>query len=105
MLREQVLQAIYEAIARANELRPADAQLPCEEDTALYGPGGALDSLELVSFILDVEERVNIQNGTELVLADDKAMSQRRNPFRDVATLADYVTGRLEEVHPCTIAL
>jgi hypothetical protein len=105
MLRELVLQAIYQAISRANELRPHDAQLACEEGTALYGPGGAFDSLELVSFILDVEETVNVQNSTELVLADDKAMSQRRNPFRDVATLADYVAGRLEEVHPCPIAL
>ncbi len=105
MLREQVLQAIYQAIGRTNELRPPDAQLLSEEGTALYGPGGALDSLELVSFILDVEETINLQYGTELVLADDKAMSQRRNPFRDVATLADYVTGRLEEIHPCTIAL
>jgi hypothetical protein len=32
-----------------------------------------------------------------LVLADERAMSQRHNPFRDVRSLADYVMERLNE--------
>jgi hypothetical protein len=104
MLRDQVVQAIYTAIRSANELRGPEDQLPCREDTVLYGPSGGLNSLGLVSLIIEVEEAVNARAGRHLVLADAHAMSQQRNPFRDVRSLADYVTGRLEESDRCQTA-
>jgi hypothetical protein len=104
MVREQVVQIIYGAIRSVNELRPADDRLPCREDTVLYGSSGSLDSLGLVSLILEVEEAVNAQCGTQLVLADAQAMSQKRNPFRDVQSMADYVMRRLEESNRCQTA-
>jgi D-alanine--poly(phosphoribitol) ligase subunit 2 len=104
MLREDVVQTIYGAIRSANELRQPGDRLSCGEDTVLYGSGGGLDSLGLVSLILEVEEAVNAQCGTPLVLADAQAMSQKRNPFRDVQSLADYVLRRLEEGNRCPIA-
>jgi hypothetical protein len=97
MQRDDVIREIYGALERANALREPDAQLACAEDTALYGPGGALTSLGLVALILDVEEAVNARTGSGLVLADERAMSQRRSPFRDVRSLADYVMARLGE--------
>jgi acyl carrier protein len=99
MQRAEVVKEIYRALERANALRPTDAQLPCVEETILYGAGAGLDSLGLVSLILDVEEAVNEKTAGGLVLADAKAMSQRHNPFRDVRSLADHVMGRLSEVN------
>jgi hypothetical protein len=93
--RSVVAHEIYQAIARINELRDPDHHIACAEETILYGAGGTLDSLSLVSLILDLEQAVNEQLGTHLVLADAQAMSQRRNPFRDVRSLADYVLSRL----------
>jgi acyl carrier protein len=69
----------------------------CAEATVLYGREGGLDSLGLVSLILDVEEAVNAQTGRGLVLADEKALAQRRSPFRTVESLADYVMARLDQ--------
>ena len=93
--RDVVVREIYQAIGRINELRDPGDRIACSEETVLYGSGGALDSLGLVSLILDVEQAVNERAGTSLVLADEQAMSQRRNPFRDVRSLADYVMSRL----------
>jgi acyl carrier protein len=104
MDREAVLREIYDAIRRVNELREPGDRLACAEDTVLYGPGGALDSLGLVSLLLDVEEAVNARSGQSLVLADEHAMAQRRNPFRDVGSLADYVTARLDAGSACKTA-
>jgi hypothetical protein len=101
MIRDNVVQTIYAAIRRLNELRGPEEQLPCREDTVLYGPSGSLNSLGLVSLILDVEEAINAQAGMQLVLADAHAMSQKHNPFRNVQSLADYVMTRLEESSPC----
>jgi acyl carrier protein len=101
MVQDNVVQTIYAAIRRINELRRPEGQLPCREETVLYGSNGSLNSLDLVSLILDVEEAINAQAGTQVVLADAHAMSQKRNPFRDVQSLADYVMTRLEESSPC----
>jgi hypothetical protein len=97
MDRDVVVLEIYHAIDRINELRGSDDRIACAEDTILYGPDGALDSLGLVSLILDVEQAVNDQSGTNLVLADARAMALRHNPFRDVRSLADHVMSRLSE--------
>jgi hypothetical protein len=94
--RNDVVREIYQAIGRINELRDPDNRIVCAEETVLYGPGGALDSLGLVSLILDVEQTVNEKSGTNLVLADAQAMAQRHNPFRDARSLADYVISRLK---------
>lgn len=99
--RDDAIREIFEAIQRANELAGTDEQLACSEETILYGPGGALDSMGLVSLILDVETAVNDQAGTSIVLADERAVSQRRSPFRDVRSLADHVMTRLAEADAC----
>jgi hypothetical protein len=97
MNRDDVIREIYGALQRANALRGADAQLACAEDTVLYGPGGGLTSLDLVALILDVEEALTDASGGRLVLADERALSQRHSPFRDVRSLADHVMTRLGE--------
>jgi acyl carrier protein len=104
MIRESIVQEIYAALGRANELRGPESQLVCAEETCLYGSSGALDSLGLVSLILDVEEAVNARTGQGLVLADEHAMGQKRNPFRSVQSLADYIVARLEEANTCPAA-
>jgi acyl carrier protein len=101
MNRDEVVLEIYTAIAHANEMRSTDDQIAAAEETGLYGPGGSLDSLGLVSLVLDVEASVNARMGTNLVLADERAMAVGRNPFRDVRSLADYVMSRLAELELC----
>jgi hypothetical protein len=97
MQRADVLPIIYTVIERLNELQAPENPVPCSVETPLYGPKGYLDSLALVSFLLDVEEGVNAEAGSQLVLADERAMAQHRNPFRDVGSLADYILLRLQE--------
>jgi acyl carrier protein len=101
MQRDQIIAEIRAAIQRANELRPPGEQIPCQESALLYGSGGPLDSLGLVSLVLDIEEAINARTGRQIVLADDRAVSQRRSPFRDVGSLADHVMARLAEAGAC----
>jgi acyl carrier protein len=101
MNRQDVVRTIYDAIGRINELREPGRRLACAEDTVLYGADGGLDSLNLVALILDVEEAVNAETGGPLVLADERALATRRNPFGDVRSLADHVMARLQEVGAC----
>ena len=66
-------------------------------DTRLAGKSALLDSLQLVSFIVDVESEVNAAFGSGIALADEKAMSREKSPFRSVETLVEYVTELLAE--------
>lgn len=101
MTRDQIVTVIHEAIDRVNEIREPEERIDRSEDAGLFGSDGGLDSLSLVSLVLDVEEAVSSIYGVQLVLADERAMARRRSPFRDVRSLADYVLERLEEEGVC----
>ena len=63
--------------------------------TPLLGPESVLDSLGLVTLIVEVEDRLNTTYGVSLTLADDRAMSRARSPFRTVESLSQYVNSLL----------
>ena len=95
MSKEKTIELIFSAIDELNQLREAGEQIPMEPDVTLFGVSGRLDSLALVSLILDVEERLSQEYGVSISLADDRAMSQRNSPFRTAAVLADYIESLL----------
>ena len=67
-------------------------------ETKLYsGLGGCLDSLALVSLISDLESVLSEEFNKEIILADEKMMSSRNSPFKDVKTLAEYITKKIQE--------
>lgn len=67
------------------------------EDTRLIGQGAVLDSMGLVSLIVDVEQALEQDYGLTLILADERAMSQKRSPFRSVQSLTEYIFQLIEE--------
>jgi len=69
------------------------------EDTILFGPQGLLDSLGLVNLIVSLESAIDDEFGIAIVLADERAMSQARNPFRTVGTLVDYTLMLVKEAN------
>lgn len=67
------------------------APLPkIDEDTPLYGKDGLVDSLGLVAIVLSVEQTINDDLDSEIVIADDRAMSQKSSPFGTPGRLVDY---------------
>lgn len=67
------------------------------DDFRLFGAKSVLDSMALVSLIADVEGRLATELGRTVVLADERAMSQARSPFRTVASLREHIAARLAE--------
>lgn len=78
------------------ELDLKELESPTKE-TKLFGGDGVLDSLSLVLFITDLEEKISSEFEKEVVLADEKAMSQRTSPFRSVESLKGYIESLLKE--------
>jgi len=66
-----------------------------DAETRLFGEGGLLDSMALVSLVIAVEQAVEEKYGTPVALADEKALSQRSSPYRTIGTLAAYAAQEL----------
>ena len=79
----------------AEELENENLKKPTSR-TKLYGTNAALDSLALVSFVTDVEERISEEFDVDVVLADEKAMSATTSPFRNVESLTLYIAKLLK---------
>ncbi|HIY44844.1 MAG TPA: hypothetical protein IAA23_07435 [Candidatus Helicobacter avistercoris] len=96
-MEEKIQNIIMQALKNlADELENPELENP-NVQTKIYGNEGNLDSLALVSFITDVEEMIDLEFNTNITLADEKAMSSRNSPFKDVETLTQYIQNLLEE--------
>jgi len=92
-LQQLVVAGLREVIEQSE--RPMPATL--DEATGLVGKHAVLDSLALVTLIVDLEQRVEEELGVALTLADDRAMSQRSSPFRTVGSLVAYLEALIGE--------
>ena len=98
--RNRVTQQLLALIYEVNETRPTSKRLEKSVDTVLFGHSGQLDSLGLVNFVVAAEQRIEEEFGRPVVLADERAMSQSKSPFRTIESLADYICRLLgEDVH------
>ena len=61
------------------------------EDTTIVGPDAVIDSIGVVSLVVDIEQRLEMDHQVSVTLASDRAMSQRSSPFRTPAVLADHI--------------
>ncbi len=62
-----------------------------DSNTLLVGPEACLDSVGLVSVVMEIEARLDEDFGVEVSLTSDAAMSRERSPLRTVGTIRDYV--------------
>lgn len=61
------------------------------DNIKLFGEQGVLDSIGLVSLILAIEENVRDELNLDILLANEKALSQKNSPFKDYKALSNYV--------------
>ncbi len=90
-LRDLILQCVREYAEQAGR------GIELDEHTPLLGPDSAVDSLGLVMVVTSFEAKLNERFETDLVLANERAMSMNRSPFRSVAALSVYAAELLEE--------
>ena len=94
---EKILEAVMEAIDELNGQLPKGQKLDKSYNTALFGSGGGLDSLGLVSLVTTVEQKIEEKLGLTATLLEDVDLLENDNPFRTVNSLAEYVASVLEK--------
>ena len=96
MDRARIAKIVLTTIASSNQSRADGKKLEESADAPIFGANSPLDSLGLVGLLIDIEE-VFATEGHSIVLSDEKALSQRRSPYRDVPSLVDYIERLLSE--------
>jgi D-alanine--poly(phosphoribitol) ligase subunit 2 len=95
--RDQIVAAVYRAIDELNKQLPKGVHVEKSLDAPLYGKNGRLESIDVVTLIMEVEDQIRDELGISITIADDRAMSQQNSPFLTIQTLTDYVTELLTE--------
>ncbi|MDT5060715.1 MAG: hypothetical protein QOH63_1174 [Acidobacteriota bacterium] len=94
---ERIREAIYRVVDETNEQLPKGRQLEKSPESILFGKGGQLDSLGLVGFIVEVEQKIEEEFAVSITLADERAMSQKNSPFLTLGALTAYVSLLIKE--------
>lgn len=95
MDRKTALEVVTSCVRGALQQEGVTAEVT--EDSVLVGPGALFDSIGVVTLIIDVEQKLEMEHDLSVTLASDKAMSQRSSPFRTPAVLAEHILATARE--------
>jgi acyl carrier protein len=91
---ERISTAVFSAVDELNKQLPKGVEVEKSLDAPLYGAAGKLESLDFVTFIMEVEEKIKAEFGVDITIADENLLSKEKSPFSSLRTLIEY----LEEV-------
>ena len=94
----QLIKVIHQSIDELKENLNEGKPLNKTDNTILFGKGGQLDSLGLVNLFVLIEQNIEDEFDVSITIADERAMSQKRSPFRTIGTLSDYIDMFLKEI-------
>ncbi len=95
--RDKIVELVHRTVDDLNQELEDGAKLDRGAETVLYGPGATTDSITLVSLIVAVEESIRREFGLSVTLANEKAMSMERSPFRTLDSMIGYVLDVVRE--------
>lgn len=99
LLHNSLMSCINDAFDEINTTRIEKIQTDALIDIHLYGQHGVFDSLQLVDFIMVLEEKIVERVGAPVSIVSEKAFSRQVNPFATVTTLLDFVAEELAPEH------
>lgn len=93
----EIKEIIQESIEELNQQLDDDKQLEYSEDIRLIGKNAAVDSMEFVTFITIIEERIEDELDISIKIVSDKAFSRERSPFYSFVALEEFITELIKE--------
>ncbi len=91
-MKDQIREILKDSIDELNEQLDDEKKIVFSEDVRLIGKKSLLDSMDFVTLITIIEERISDQMDRDIRIVSDKAFSMERSPFYSIGTLIDYVT-------------
>ncbi len=95
MSDNEITKLVIESVKEIGADQDNDEMINATEDTRLFGDN--LDSMGVVFLVTILEESISDDLGVDIALADERAMSQKTSPFRNVKKLSHYIQMLIEE--------
>ena len=96
-MKNQIMNIVQLAVVEVNSTLTVPVSLDFEKEIILFGSQGIFDSIALVTLVVNIEEAIQDQLGVSVLLASEKAMSEKNSPFKSVESLIQYTLKMLEE--------
>ena len=90
---EKYVQGKMKSFANENDIEINELR----DNTRLMGGTGLLDSMDLVRFIVELEEALDDDFSLEVSLTSEKAMSRNTSPFINIGALSKYIKELADE--------
>jgi acyl carrier protein len=97
MTKQEITDIVINQVEQLNDTFPEAQKITVNENTVLFGNGSSIDSLSLVSIIVDLEMLFSTEHGHDISLTDDRAMAREKSPFTNITTLVDYIFELINE--------
>ena len=68
-----------------------------DDNTEIFGSKSIIDSLQLISLIVKIEEDVYDQVGKEIIVVDEAAVIVGNSPFQTVKSLTEFVYKKISK--------
>jgi len=91
MDKQQIFDIVINQVTELVETLPEDQKFEVNKDTVLFGNNSQIDSLSLVSIIVDLESTFSSEYNLDISLTDDRAMTREKSPFDSIDSLVDYI--------------
>ena len=95
---EKVLQIMLDAFEEIADQEISFDVGECNDEMILFGAGATIDSLTLVSLIVDLESKISESFSIEISLTDDRAMTREISPFDTFGSLRIYIEELISEM-------
>lgn len=97
MEKKKITEIVISTVSTLVETFPVDQQYTVDQNTILFGNGSKMDSLSLVSVIVDLESTFSLDYNIDISLTDDRAMTRKNSPFDSIKVLVDYIDELVHE--------
>lgn len=94
-MKQELIDLVHDVIQEMRESGALEVDGEIANTTPLYGETGILDSMGLVSVILTLEQEIEMRFDVQVALADEKALSQKRSPYRTIESIVEYALAEM----------
>jgi hypothetical protein len=94
---EQVLEIMLDSLKEISEEYSEFDFNQCNDSMVLFGAGATIDSLTLVTLIVELESKISECFSLDISLTDDRAMTREISPFDTFGSLKSYIVELINE--------
>ena len=89
--KNSIIEIIFTSIKEVNENQPSNSKLKLKKDELLVSDKSKIDSLGLITLLVNIEDKINKTYNVRLNLLEENFISDEKTPFQTIDNLAEWL--------------